>query len=137
MNRKIQIIARALYEALLGEDKAEGESGKENAIRNTILLLKKEKLLSKSQNFIDTFTEIVDKNNNTVRAEVTTRQDLTESEITKVKHLIKQKFKAEHVIVSEKIDKNIIGGIKIKTGDTLIDGSLGSRMRNLEKQLLN
>lgn len=40
------------------------------------------------------------------------------------------------VLVSTRIDKSILGGIVVKLGDKLIDGSVIRRMQSLQKQLM-
>ena len=41
------------------------------------------------------------------------------------------------VILSSTIDENIIGGIKIRIGDRLFDGTVKSKLNKLKEDLLN
>ncbi|MDR3237005.1 MAG: F0F1 ATP synthase subunit delta, partial [Spirochaetia bacterium] len=49
---------------------------------------------------------------------------------------LKKKFNKD-VIINEKTDKNILGGIIIKAGDLVIDGSLAENLKKIRYSLLN
>ena len=136
-NKKLQIIAQALYDSLESQDGAKTAKEKEAAIENAVKLLKKERLLGKSDEFLESLTKVIDNAEGIVRAEVITAHDITDSEKEKIKKFVKDKFDGTHAVIEHKIDKSVVGGIKIKVGDTLIDYSLTSRIRDLEKHLLN
>ena len=42
----------------------------------------------------------------------------------------------KHIQLRTHIDKSIIGGVVVKIGDKLIDGSVTSKIKSLEKQLM-
>jgi F-type H+-transporting ATPase subunit delta len=44
---------------------------------------------------------------------------------------------ASDLKIEEKIDKNLIGGIIIKSGDLIIDGSLARRLQGLKRGLIS
>ena len=48
---------------------------------------------------------------------------------------MKAKFKKE-IILNEVVKSEILGGIIIKVGDTVIDGSLAKDLKNIKKNLL-
>ena len=81
------------------------------------------------------FQEIVDDNAGIVRGEVTAavsiEKDLYDMESSLSKKLNKK------VILSSTIDENIIGGIKIRIGDRLFDGTVKSKLNKLKEDLLN
>lgn len=39
------------------------------------------------------------------------------------------------IILTEKVDKTLIGGIVVKYGDTMLDGSVKTRLDNMQKQI--
>ncbi|MFA4818059.1 MAG: F0F1 ATP synthase subunit delta [Parcubacteria group bacterium] len=51
------------------------------------------------------------------------------------RYYVSNKYKAKEVAIKNKIDENIKGGIIIKIGDEIIDGSLSARLNSLRKTL--
>lgn len=39
------------------------------------------------------------------------------------------------IILTEKVDESLIGGIKVNYGDTMLDGSVKTRLENMQKQI--
>jgi F-type H+-transporting ATPase subunit delta len=52
--------------------------------------------------------------------------------LAKLKDILKK-----DIILNEEIDKEILGGIIIKIGDTVIDGSLVKDLKNITNNMLN
>jgi len=83
----------------------------------------------------DAMTEIVDNARNRQKATVTTCDGLDGSTIEKITGTLRDVFKKE-IIINEQIDKGILGGIVIKVGDLVIDGSLARGLKNIRNSLL-
>ena len=47
-----------------------------------------------------------------------------------------ERITGKDVVIETKIDQSIIGGVIVQIGDKLIDGSVTSQLRSLQKQLL-
>lgn len=84
----------------------------------------------------ETFTELIDDANNRQRVTIITSIDLDSTLKSKMAAKLKDVFKKE-IIIKEEIDPSILGGIIIKVGDTVIDGSLAKDLRNIKINLLN
>ena len=54
----------------------------------------------------------------------------------KIKDYLKEKYKVEKVVISKEIDKNIIGGFIIKTGDDIVDQSISGKIKKLRENLI-
>jgi F-type H+-transporting ATPase subunit delta len=52
-----------------------------------------------------------------------------------VEEYIKRKHKAETVMLSTKIDENIMGGFIIRVGDEILDASVSEQLKKLTKKL--
>ncbi len=128
----INNLAEALYEATEGKSHEE----QQKLIRAALVMLKKNGVVSRADELLEHFEKIHDKNHNTVRAEISSKTKLTEKEHHEIQTFIKHKHKAEHVIMEETEDKELLGGVKIKVGDTLYDGSLKSKLKKLEDYLV-
>lgn len=84
---------------------------------------------------VNKFQEIYNAENGIVEAEVVTREKISESLENKVKNFIKEKYFAKHVEIHNKIDENLRGGIIIRVGDEILDGSLDRKLRELRSIL--
>ncbi len=79
--------------------------------------------------------ELIDIVNNRQRVKIVTSSKIDTDVLKKIKDTLENKFKKE-IIVEEVIDANIIGGIVIKIGDLIIDGSIAKDLKNIKEKLL-
>jgi F-type H+-transporting ATPase subunit delta len=61
---------------------------------------------------------------------------LSESELSDLKSNIKSKMNTD-ISISNIEDKKILGGIKLKVGNTLIDGSVSTKLEKLKQSMIN
>ncbi len=80
--------------------------------------------------------ELIDELNNRQRVQVVSSSSLTAEAAKKIKDALEKKFNKE-IIIEEVVDETIIGGIVIKIGDLVIDGSLAKDLRNIREKLLS
>lgn len=66
----------------------------------------------------------------TLEAEITTASKLTDAQVKKLKAKLEARF-GKKVEAAVKVDPEIIGGIKIVIGDTVIDASVSGRLQEL------
>ena len=125
-----QKFAVSLYEAL-----AEGEKDEvKKKLKNFVLVLKKHKSLKKSDKILKLFGQYFDKMNGLVEVELTSATSLNKMSRRKIiSHL--EKSLGKKVIVSEKIDHSLIGGLKVLYEDTVIDGSLKNKLEILRHKI--
>lgn len=70
---------------------------------------------------------------NAGEAEVTTVKPMTYEQKRKTEGLIKKISGYKEVILNEKINPNIIGGVVISAGDNLYDGTIKRQLKNMLK----
>lgn len=70
---------------------------------------------------------------NVVKATVTSASQLSQQNIAQVEEVVKQATKGQ-VILSTKIDPDLIGGFILKVGDKQFDTSLSSKLNKLRKE---
>jgi len=73
------------------------------------------------------YQELLDEELNIARGEVITAYPLSPEEKKELEEVLKEYLKKE-VILESKVDEEIIGGIKIKIGDLIFDGSLKTQL---------
>ncbi len=128
----INNLADALYEATEGKTHEE----QQKLIHAALLMIKQHGALSHTAQFLKRFEKIYDEEHKTARAVVSSKNKLTERERHDIKHFIADKHKAEHVVMEESEDESLLGGVKIKVGDTLYDASLKTKLKQLEEYLV-
>lgn len=124
--------ARALYEAT--KDKKHQEIDK--LILNFVKTLAGSNQLRLENNIIEKFSEIYNQENNIIEAEVTSCEKLSSQLADKLVHFIKKKYSAEEVVIHNKIDASIGGGIIIRIGDEIIDASVKRQITELKTILV-
>ncbi len=123
--------ANTLYE--LAEGKKEVQI---NAITKKFTeLLIKNGQLKLAGKIIEKFSEIYNQKNGIVEVEIVSREKLSGELVNKLDKFVKEKYKAKKVVLINKIDENIKGGIVIKVGDEIVDASISGKLRNLRSSL--
>ena len=69
--------------------------------------------------------------NNQDFAEVESVYELDEEELAQIEKVITQQMNLSHVILTTKINPELIGGIRVKVGTTVIDGSVKNDLQQL------
>jgi F-type H+-transporting ATPase subunit delta len=68
------------------------------------------------------------------RVKVRSATPLTESQLSRIKQRLAATLSAEPILIPE-VDESLIGGLVIQVGDTVHDGSLRTRIKNLSHRL--
>lgn len=123
--------ATTLYE--LTQDKNESEI--DSVAKKFIEMLAKNGQLKMAGKIIEKFSEIYNKKNGIIEAEITSREKLDEELRNKLRNYVSNKYKAKEVVMNNKIDENIKGGIVVRVGDEILDASLKNQLINLNKLL--
>jgi len=123
--------AQTLFD--LTDEKSKPEA--EKATLDFARYIQKERKLKLAGKIIEHFGKIYNKKNGIVEAEVVTAEKLSAETERKVKDYIEKKYSAKEAIVKNIIDKNIKGGIVVKVGDEVMDGSIAGRLGELRKIL--
>lgn len=77
----------------------------------------------------------LDKLVNRVPVTITTATPISQDVIEKIKQGLASKFQAE-LVVSCKVDPNQIGGLVVRVGDTIYDGSIASQLENMRRNIV-
>ena len=76
------------------------------------------------------------KSKNQLLVKAVTHEKLSDELIGNVKKAL-EKFFDKNVIIETTVDPSIIGGIKLRIGNTVIDGSVRGSLMRLRETLLN
>ncbi|MDF2953481.1 MAG: FoF1-type ATP synthase [Thermodesulfobacterium sp.] len=78
------------------------------------------------------YQELLDEELNIARGEVITAYPLSSEEKKELEEVLKEYLKKE-VILESKVDEEVIGGIKIKIGDLIFDGTLKTQLNKMKE----
>ena len=96
--------------------------------------------IEKSVKLLAKIVRIVDKEykirNNIVDVDILTSRELDDDVLDEIKEFIKQKD-GRTAVINTDIDKTIIGGIKLRIGNTIVDGSVANKLNQLKNTLLS
>lgn len=90
----------------------------------------------KSEKIILEFEKIWNKKNKIVEAEIISADVLDKPTVKLLKEYIAKLSGAEQVFSSQLVEKNLLGGVVVKYGDKIIDGSLKTRLNNLKEEMI-
>mgnify|MGYP001792168246 CR=1 FL=1 len=123
--------ASALYGLTQGKTKPEIEK----SVADFARYIYKNRKLKLSEKIAEQFVKIFNKRNGIVEAEIITRKKMDETELKKARHFVKEKYGAKEVVLTNTIDESVKGGMILKVGDEIVDGSIKGRLAELRKVL--
>ena len=104
-------------------------------LRNLLLHLARRNRLRLLPGIVRRTQQLLDEQAGIARADVKTASPMSPEEKTKLAELLKVLFQ-KPILVEETLDSDLLAGMVIRVGDTIIDNSLKGQLQSLEKQLL-
>lgn len=123
--------ARALFE--LVDNKTEQEIDK--LVLNIVKIVGKNRQIKLFPKIIEKFRLIWNSKYKISEVEITSREKLDSETENKIGEYIRRKYRTEKVVINNKIDINIIGGIIIKVGDEVLNQSIAEQLKKLSRNL--
>jgi len=131
MKITIKQYAMALYETVDGKSQSQVKP----VIKKFAEMLIKYNQLTKIDDIINEFLTVWNREKKIVTAETISARELTGEIRKSIKKYITAETKAEEVILMTKADDRILGGVIIKYGDKVLDGSLKAKLNDLKSFL--
>ena len=104
-------------------------------LENFIKLLIKNNDLSKANKVINAFNDYAKEKEGILDVEVKTAKPLENVDKDKIIEYLQKSFNKK-IILDEKTDKKLIGGVVLSYKDTVIDGSIKKRLEILKESLM-
>jgi F-type H+-transporting ATPase subunit delta len=111
--------------AILEELKIEGLT------KNFLLLVAKNRRLFAAPDMIRAFRAMLARHRGEVSASVTAATKLTEAQVTALKQALKAAL-GKQVMLEERVDPTLLGGLVVKIGSRMVDSSLRTRLNSLK-----
>ena len=110
-------------------------------INKELKKIEKEKAFEISKNsiirekIIEDFLDTCSKNRGEIKADLSSSKELNDTDISKIKEELASNFGA-NINLNYKYDPSLIGGLIIKVESTMIDTSIKSKLKQLEKKMV-
>ena len=101
---------------------------------NFILFLIKKGRLSVFSEICEFYESFLDKEEGRLRAEVSLAMEADDKVIQEIRRKLED-VTGKQVVLNVKIDSNLIGGVVVKSGDLIYDGSVKSQLEKIEDRL--
>jgi F-type H+-transporting ATPase subunit delta len=111
------------------------EEEQKKALKEFVSLVAKKRMMGKMRDIITEYRVIYNKAHNIIEATITLTSRLDENTRLKLRESLKKKYKAREVHMLEKVDARLLGGMKVKIGDTVHDTSLLRTLNQLQAKL--
>lgn len=122
----------SLYQTI--QDKKDGEVVA--VIENFVKVLQSNNDINKLKQITKQFCEIWNKEEGIIEAEIISAKNLDNEIIGLLNNYIAKLSGAKKVLVKQKVDKNILGGVIIKYKDKILDGSLRMKLSELKADMI-
>ncbi len=87
------------------------------------------------EKIIDSFLNLVSVNKGELKASLVSSKKLSEDEKEKIANELSKDFKSK-LNINYKYDPNLIGGLTIQVGSVMVDTSIKTKLKKLEKNML-
>jgi F-type H+-transporting ATPase subunit delta len=128
----INNLARAIYESSEKKDGMELDI----VMKKAVSLISKKHLMSKSKEILTQLEKIIDKDEEVVRAKISSRIKIDKKVTDEIDDFIRKRYKAKHTVLEFVVDEKLLGGIKIEVGDEIIDMTLKNKIKKLQDYLI-
>lgn len=123
--------AQGLYDLVAG--KSEEDVAK--VLRSFVGILARDRELNKEREIIDAFSEIWNKEDKELVANVTTARELMGESRNTIIEYLKKRTSSDKIALNENIDESLLGGFILKYESRILDGSLKTNLADLKVNL--
>lgn len=124
-------IARSIY--LLVKDKGTAEQS--ILYEKVVKFLFRKRLLSKSGEILSHLTKIINKEEGTIVAKVSSVEALDHKTKIHLEQFLKKRYTAKEVTLVEVLEKKLLGGLRLEVNDEVLDLSVKNKVKKLQEHL--
>lgn len=111
-------------------------NGFEKDVVNTLKLLVERKHSGIISAIIDQLEKLVHDAKGIAEATVYSVRELSKDEKLKIKQTFVKRLNKNEIKINNVVDPSIIGGVKIRVGNTIYDGSISGKLKRFERNLV-
>ena len=105
------------------------------SLRNFLLLLVEKRRIFFVLKIIDNFLKLCSKKRGEVKASLISSKELSDTELEKISRELSSSM-GSTIKFDYKVDKNLIGGLKLQLGSFMIDTSIKNKLKKYEQGML-
>ncbi len=124
-------IAKAIYLSMKGKN----ASNLSEALKNATSFLSRKRLLGRSERILASLEKIVNEDTGRLEVSAASATPLKEEDRKYLKEILKKRYGEKEFIFKEKIDEGLIGGVRLKIKDEVIDLTLRRKIDKLKAYL--
>src|SRR5690625_2302928 len=114
-------------------DEAFKESDK-NVIHTLKILIERNRI-NIITSIVDAFVEQYNETNEIAAATVYSVRALSDEEKAQIEASLKAQLNKQQVTITEKIDPSLLGGVRIRVGNTIYDGSISGKLNRIKHNI--
>lgn len=107
----------------------------ETVVINTLKLLVERHRIEMISSIIEQFISIVHEEKGIAEVTVQSVRELTDKESKHLKEKLAKRFEKETVRIHNIVNPEILGGLHIQVGNTIIDGTVRSKLQRMERKI--
>lgn len=134
--KTMEISPKQYGEVLYQSVQSKKDSQIKGVLDNFAKLLIDNNDISKIDRIIGRFEKIWNKEEGIIDAEVVSARELDKTIVKLLNGHIAELSGARKVLLKQKINKNVLGGVVIKYGDRVLDASLKTQLKELKENLI-
>ena len=104
-------------------------------VLHTIKLLVERHRLQAIGSIVDEFVRLHHEANNVAAAVIYSVRTLSDEEKTQVEAALKKQLNKQQIILTNELDASLLGGLRIRIGNTIYDGSISGKLNRLKQTI--
>ncbi|MDY0409487.1 F0F1 ATP synthase subunit delta [Virgibacillus soli] len=109
--------------------------GSAKEVINTLKLLVERHRVELVVDIVDSYVELVNQLKGTAEATVYSVRKLSETELAGLGHTFAKRYGKTTVHFTNVVDPTILGGMKIRMGNTILDGTILGKLKRIERNM--
>ncbi|NWK83338.1 F0F1 ATP synthase subunit delta [Staphylococcus sp. GSSP0090] len=105
-------------------------------LQNMLTILASNRHLGHIHEIYSAFETLYNEQHNQDYAVIESVYQLSEEELSSIEEIIKERTKLSKVMITNKINPELIGGIRVKVGTKVMDASIKNDLSQLERQFI-
>ena len=106
-------------------------------VNHTLQMLVERRRINALPEIVSSFVEMKNEARGIAEADVYSVKELSESERRKIETVFTDRLQKDTLHIRNTVDSSLLGGVKIRIGNKIYDGTVSTKLHNLERQLLS
>lgn len=104
---------------------------------NTLKLLVERDRMNIVSALVDEYTDLYNEAKGIANATVYSTRALSDDEKAQLEASFKKRFNKQQITIDNKIDPSLLGGLRIRVGNTIYDGSLNNKLNRMKHNVVS